>query len=325
MALTYLESIAVFVALTLVGSVIVYSTFRLLTTIVRGLGYLGHVLLSIRPRSQSKARQAWRDVVLPDDVKGELELWQQVLRHPRAYKRRWRQPLPQGLLLHGPPGVGKGLAAKALAESAGYTLTEVTLAENTQATLGRSQQDLFALFEATRQQGPCLVLLRHLERAHPDLLSAAMREAAYESKQVITVGTTEHLEDVNPPLRALFPLELAVALPDVRLRARLFARYTRSYRRRLAYPLEELARASEGLSGRDVSAVCQTAVTLAHRRQKRSVGRQEFTEAFKRCCGRADGNDLKAPCFVCQGDDPDCPACRGTGYVQVAPSQCHGA
>jgi len=320
-ALTYLESILMFLALTLVGAAIVYGAFRLLIMVGSGLEHLGQMLHSLRLRRRPKARRAWCNVVVSDNVQGELERWQRVLMHPHAYGRRWRQPPPTGLLLHGPRGVGKGLVAKSLASSTGYAFMEVTFTEGLSATLGNLHDPLFSLYRTAQDQAPCLVLLHHLEHAHPALLTVAMQEASWGRRRVFTVGTTEHLNAVDARLRVLFPLELAIELPDLRLRERLFALYTRPYRKRLAYSLEELTRASEGLSGRDICTVCQTAAFLAHSQRKRTVGYEAFAEAFKRCRGlEGQTTELKEPCFMCRGDDPHCPACHGTGYAEVVSS-----
>lgn len=304
--LTLVHSLVFAVALTLLGTGLVYAAFYLLAS-------LRSATRKFR-RVRFLKRDPWQAVVLPDPAKEDLKRWQQVLK-ARAYRRGWH-PLPFGCLLHGPPGVGKGLAARTLAASAGYAFMEVTFADSLQATPERSQDHLVALYGAA--PAPCLVLLRHLERAHPELLIAAVQAAA--CGRIFTIGTTAHLDAVDLQLRALFPLELALALPDMRLRQQLFGLYTQPYRKRLASSLEELARASEGLSGRDICTVCQIAAFLAYSQRKRVVGYEAFAEALKRCRKLTGGNDLKASCFMCQGDDPRCPACHGTGYVEVVPS-----
>lgn len=317
---TYVQGLMMFVALTFVGSAILFGMVRLLVGLCSGFERVRRARHLVHLLKLTRSKRAWRDVVLPDDVKAELEHWQGTLVQPSTYRRRWGHAPPTGLVLHGPSGTGKGLVARTLAKASGRHVLEASFAPGEGARSEEAQRHLITLYEEARRRAPSLVLLRHVERGDPDQLALSIKHGRGKCQTVFTVGTTEHPDSLDGRHRALFPVDLRLELPPASSRERLFVLYTRPYRKRLDCSCDDLVRASDGLSGRDIRAVCEAASLLANTRGRRRVGVSELNDALARFgkALQATSTVTREPCFMCQGQTSQgCPVCQGEGYVEV--------
>lgn len=203
------------------------------------------------------------DVILPDRV------WRDLDRHVvgvfRSQGRLAAAGLStnRGVLLHGPPGVGKSAAVRALAAS---LVGEVTTILCQSDVVIRSIE---SLYDELDRLAPALVIIDDFDRIAPrggeqmrDFLTA-MDGVASDHRGVVTLATANDITQLDPAVRraARFDAEIEVPLPDRAVRAAILERYLRDVEADVDVPA--IARATEGASGADLRDLVTEAVLAA--------------------------------------------------------------
>jgi hypothetical protein len=203
------------------------------------------------------------DVILPDRV------WRDLDRHVvgvfRSQDRLTAAGLStnRGVLLHGPPGVGKSAAVRALAAS---LVGEVTIVLCQSDVVIRSIE---SLYEELDRLAPALVIIDDFDRIAPrggeqmrDFLTA-MDGVASHHRGVVTLATVNDITQLDAAVRraARFDAEIEVPLPDRVARAAILERYLRDVEANVDVPA--IARATEGASGADLRDLVTEAVLVA--------------------------------------------------------------
>lgn len=192
-----------------------------------------------------------------------------------------RQLLPRGLMLHGRPGTGKTLLAKALAKEMNATLQIVSGPEVMDMYVGESERKIRNLFATARRNAPSVIIFDEFDaiatqrtdqgdggaRAGNAVVAQLLTEldGFHEDLDVLVVATTNRIDIIDEALlrpSRFLPIEVDLPDDDARLSiARLHAK---------GYGLEELmpedalrliAQYSEGLNGDEIRAVFQEAAT----------------------------------------------------------------
>lgn len=203
------------------------------------------------------------DVILPDRV------WRDLDRHVvgvfRSQDRLAAAGLStnRGVLLHGPPGVGKSAAVRALAAS---LVGEVTIIMCQSNVVIRSIE---SLYDELDRLAPALVIIDDFDRIAPsggeqmrDFLTA-MDGVASSHRGVVTLATANDITQLDAAVRraARFDAEIEVPLPDRAARAAILERYLRDVAADVDVPA--VARATEGASGADLRDLVTEAVLVA--------------------------------------------------------------
>ncbi|MDB5310721.1 MAG: ATP-dependent metalloprotease, FtsH family [Gemmataceae bacterium] len=140
-----------------------------------------------------------------------------------ADRARLEHILPRGALLAGPPGVGKRLFARALANAIGGVVLETTGAELKSRFLGGSEENLRLLFAKARQAAPAVLLFKELDAfaarptkgvAEPSLFLQLVQEldALLPGELVLAVGTVPTADGLDPALVQPGRFELVIEL-----------------------------------------------------------------------------------------------------------------
>ena len=114
----------------------------------------------IKPESSGAVR--WRDVAGADEAKDELREVVEFLRDPERF-RRLGAKVPQGILLHGPPGTGKTMLAKAVANESGSTFFAQSAASFVEMFVGLGAARIRRLFREARNAAPAIVFIDELD------------------------------------------------------------------------------------------------------------------------------------------------------------------
>ena len=241
---------------------------------------------------------SWNDVGGLADVKLKLrEAVEMPLKDPDAFKRMGIKP-PRGILLYGPPGSGKTLLAKAVANESEANFISIKGPEVMSKWVGESEKAVRTIFKKAKQVAPCIVFLDELdaiahrrgfdndsgvsERVVNQLLTSMDGLEALEG--VVVIGATNRPDMVDPALlrTGRFDRILLVPAPDRSARLEILKVHTTAMPLE-GVDLEELAEELDGYTGADIEGLCREAAMVALRAKKdaRTVGMTHFREAMK--------------------------------------------
>jgi transitional endoplasmic reticulum ATPase len=202
-----------------------------------------------------------------DDVGGMDELKREVrdtvgllLQHPDEAERygiEWN-----GILLHGPPGVGKTFFARAIAGEYGLNLIHVSTGDLVSSLVGGSARNIDKAFDTALDNLPCLLFFDEFDsvaqrrEGTPDqesrrtvnqLLTAL--EAHRDERRLLVMAATNSIQHLDPAVvrPGRFDRHIRIDLPDAEARRAIFA--TELEERPVgAVDLDELVRRTEGMT-----------------------------------------------------------------------------
>ncbi len=217
----------------------------------------------------------WADVGGLGAVKQQLVesvVW--PLRHPGLFARAAVRP-PKGVLLSGPPGCGKTLLAKALARETEVNFLSVKGPALLSKYVGESERGVRDLFRKARQAAPCILFFDEFDALAPPRGSGGDSHVSdrvigqllteldglEELREVLVLAATNRRDGIDPAILrpGRFDLLVEIPLPDDAGRREILGIGLRGKPLGGGIDLAELARATEGFSGADLHAVCQSA------------------------------------------------------------------
>ncbi|KAL4628275.1 hypothetical protein ACB092_05G225500 [Castanea dentata] len=229
--------------------------------------------------SSSDINTSWGNLVGYDQQKREIEdTVLLALRRPEVYdeithgtRRKFESNRPRAVLFEGPPGTGKTSCARVIANQAGVPLLYVPLESVITTWIGESERNLGRVFShANMLPNGAIIFLDEIDsfatvrdslrlsETRRGILSVLLRQidGFEQDKKLIVVGATNRKQDLDPALLSRFDTMITFGLPDQQSRQAIVAQYAKQ----LTEPeLEEVARVTEGMSGRDIRDFCQQA------------------------------------------------------------------
>ena len=225
----------------------------------------------------------WEDIGGLKPVKERLkEAVEWPLKYGHLFKKAGVRP-PKGLLLTGPPGCGKTLVAKAVANESQVNFISVKGPALMSKYVGESEQAVREMFKTARQAAPCIIFLDEIEALLPArgagggdshvserVLSQFLAEldGIEELKGVLVLGATNRLDlmDVAVLRPGRFDEIVELPLPGEADRREIFAVHLQGKPLAKIISAKELAARTDGLSGAEIAAVCSKAALSAIRR-----------------------------------------------------------
>jgi len=245
-------------------------------------------LLEIEP---SAIREVFVEVpdVRWEDIGGLAELKQRLqqavewpLKYAHLYKQGGIRP-PKGILLSGPPGCGKTMLAKAIANETQVNFISVKGPSLLSKYVGESERGVRDVFRKARQAAPCIVFFDEIDALLPTrgtgsfdshvserVLSQFLAEldGVEELKGVLVLGATNRLDILDPAVLrpGRFDEVVEIPMPDEEERKEIFRVHLRGKPLEPGVNLSDLASRTEGFTGADIASVCHRAAFRAIRR-----------------------------------------------------------
>jgi transitional endoplasmic reticulum ATPase len=225
----------------------------------------------------------WQDIGGLENVKRELqETVQYPVEHPDKFEKFGMQP-SKGVLFYGPPGCGKTLLAKAIANECQANFISIKGPELLTMWFGESESNVREVFDKARQASPCVLFFDELDSiarargsgagdgggAGDRVINQILTEidGVGVKKNVFVIGATNRPDILDPAIMRPGRLDqlVYIPLPDRKSRIQIFKATLRKSPLSKEIDLETLAKATSGFSGADITEICQRACKFAIR------------------------------------------------------------
>jgi transitional endoplasmic reticulum ATPase len=231
---------------------------------------------------------------LDREIERIKEVVELPLRFPQLFERLGVDA-PKGILLHGPPGSGKTLIARAVAQETHADFQHINGPEIMQRHYGESEEKLRGYFDKAQENAPSIIFLDEIDAIAPKREKTegevekrvvaqllALMDGLESRGQVVVIGATNIPNALDPALRrpGRFDREISVGVPDEKGRREILKIHSRRMPLKEDVSLESWASRTHGFVGADLKAFCQEAAIHALRRVLPEVdtGRELSTE-----------------------------------------------
>ena len=208
------------------------------------------------------------------------EMIELPLKHPILFRRLGIDP-PKGVLLHGPPGTGKTMIAKAVASETNAHFTSINGPEIISKYYGESEKQLREIFEEAGNNAPAIIFIDELDSIAPkreDVSGEVERRVVAQlltlmdgmqgRDNVVVIGATNRRDAIDQALRrpGRFDRELEIGVPDKNGRREIVNIHTRGMPIADDFDMDWILENSYGFVGADISALTREAAMKALRR-----------------------------------------------------------
>jgi len=222
--------------------------------------------------SEEKVR--FSSIVGMDDLKKTIRL--KIIEpfvNPGLFQR-FRKQAGGGILLYGPPGCGKTMIARAVANECNAEFLSIGISDVLNMWIGESERNLAAIFEKARAQAPCVLFFDELDalaysrsKAHSEHTRTVVNEflgqldgVGKENASVLVLAATNMPWDVDPAIKrpGRFSRQIFVPPPDAAARRRMLEIKLTGVPCEVS-DLDAIARRTEHFSGADIDGLIELA------------------------------------------------------------------
>jgi cell division protease FtsH len=245
----------------------------------------------------------FKDVAGLEGAKEEVQEIVDFLKNPTKYTKLGGK-IPKGALLVGSPGTGKTLLAKAVAGEAKVPFFSLSGSDFVEMFVGVGASRVRDLFKQAKEKSPAIIFIDEIDaigRARgrnnmtgsnderENTLNQLLTEMdGFGTKtNVIVLAATNRADVLDKALMRAgrFDRQIYVDLPDLNERREIFKVHLAPLKVIKSLDIEFLAKQTPGFSGADIANVCNEAALIAARKNKKSVGKQDFLDAVDRIVG----------------------------------------
>ena len=244
----------------------------------------------------SKNKVNFADVAGADEEKEELAEVVDFLKNPKKYSALGAK-IPKGILLHGAPGTGKTLLAKAVAGEAGVPFFSISGSDFVEMFVGVGASRVRDLFDSAKKNAPCIVFIDEIDAVGRhrgagmggghDEREQTLNQLLVEmdgfgpNEGVIVIAATNRVDILDPALLrpGRFDRRVSVARPDIKGRADILKVHAKNKPFEDDVDLKEIAKITPGYTGADLANLLNEAALLAARRNAKKISKADVSEA----------------------------------------------
>ncbi|CAG79218.1 P-loop containing nucleoside triphosphate hydrolase protein [Yarrowia lipolytica] len=212
------------------------------------------------------------------ELKSTIEL---PLHHPSLFSRFGISP-PRGVLLHGPPGTGKTMLLRAVAQESNAHVLTINGPSIVSKYLGETESSLRAIFEEARKYQPAIVFIDEIDALVPrrdgdesgqaesrvvaTLLTLMDGMSQSASAKIVVVGSTNRPNAIDPALRRAgrFDREVEIGIPNAEARLSILSIQMADMPHNMSEEdIQYISSITHGYVGADLSALCREGVMNA--------------------------------------------------------------
>src|SRR6056300_939119 len=248
-------------------------------------------------------KTTFKDVAGLEGAKEEVQEIVDFLKNPKKYTVLGGK-IPKGALLVGSPGTGKTLLAKAVAGEAKVPFFSLSGSDFVEMFVGVGASRVRDLFKQAKDKSPSIIFIDEIDaigraRGKSNITGSnderenTLNQLLTEmdgfgtNTNVIVVAATNRADVLDKALMRAgrFDRQIFVDLPDLNERREIFEVHLRPLKVDEKMDIDFLAKQTPGFSGADIANVCNEAALIAARKNKKSVGKQDFLDAVDRIIG----------------------------------------
>jgi proteasome regulatory subunit len=207
--------------------------------------------------------------------------------------------LPTGILLHGAPGTGKTLLAKAIANKTYATFISLTGSQLVKKFIGEGARMVREVFKLAKQKKPAIIFIdeldavgtarndsvtgdREVQRTLMQLL--AEMDGFHKKEGIVLMAATNRMDIIDPALLrpGRFDRLIEIPFPSEDARQKIFEIHSKKMKLDEDVILPEMASLTSNFSGADIKAVCTEAAITAIRENKKSISHNNFIQAINK-------------------------------------------
>jgi cell division protease FtsH len=248
-------------------------------------------------------KTTFKDVAGLEGAKEEIQEIVDFLKNPTKYTILGGK-IPKGALLVGSPGTGKTLLAKAVAGEAKVPFFSLSGSDFVEMFVGVGASRVRDLFKQAKDKAPSIIFIDEIDaigraRGKSNITGSnderenTLNQLLTEmdgfgtNTNVIVIAATNRADVLDKALMRAgrFDRQIYVDLPDLNERKEIFKVHLKPIKTTKTLDVDFLAKQTPGFSGADIANVCNEAALIAARKNKKSVGKQDFLDAVDRIVG----------------------------------------
>ena len=251
----------------------------------------------------TEVKVTFKDVAGLEGAKEEVQEIVDFLKNPKKYTVLGGK-IPKGALLVGSPGTGKTLLAKAVAGEAKVPFFSLSGSDFVEMFVGVGASRVRDLFKQAKDKSPAIIFIDEIDaigraRGKSNITGSnderenTLNQLLTEmdgfgtNTNVIVIAATNRADVLDKALMRAgrFDRQIYVDLPDLNERREIFKVHLKPLKSIKTLDIDFLAKQTPGFSGADIANVCNEAALIAARKNKKTVGKQDFLDAVDRIIG----------------------------------------
>ena len=249
----------------------------------------------VEKEKKNNTGKCFSDIAGLKEVKNDMKCIVDFLVNSEKYKAAGAKP-PKGIILYGPPGTGKTLLAKAVANEADVPFLYMSGSEFIEMYVGVGAKRVRELFARARKESPCIIFIdeidaiggtRHDHDNGEDrkTINALLTEmdGFKESENIIVVGATNRIEDLDPALLrpGRFTNKYCVPLPEtVEERLEIIDLYAKNKKFDESVSFKDIARETVGFSPAKIEALLNESAIISVQENKSFISKEIIEKAM---------------------------------------------